>query len=134
MSGAECTQVLSLGSIVGGRTPANRRWSDEIARLTKEVISACIGVVAIVNFNVTHVSGNITQPEFEGVRTGTYRESDSLLMVQVALAENAPDDPREYLLASLTQAVEAAERWADGRRIRFEAQPLLQIIEKVGRS
>ena len=128
-------EVLSLGSIIGGGTSANRAWSDEIARLTKDVISARTG--PSFNFSPDVVSartGNIIQPEFEGVRTGTYRKSDHLLMVQVALFEPAPENPRGYLLASLYQAVEAAEQWSAGRRrIAFQATPLLEIIERIER-
>jgi hypothetical protein len=132
---SEQTDVLSLGSIVGGSTSTNRAWRDEIARLTKDVISSRTGLVSTVHLNVVfHVAGNIIQPEFEGVRTGTYRKSDHLLMVQVALFEPAPSDPRRHLLASLHQAVEAAERWSAGRRIAFQAQPLLEIIERIERS
>lgn len=132
---AKQTDVLSLGSIIGGGTSTNRAWSDEIARLTKDVISARTGLVSTFHLNVVfHVAGNIIQPEFEGVRTGTYRKSDHLLMVQVALFEPAPENPRLHLLASLYQAVEAAEQWSAGRRrIAFQAQPLLEIIERIER-
>lgn len=122
-------KVFSIGSVVGGRTPGNRAWTDEIARLTMEAVAARAGVEAPLNLNVVfHVAGNLVQPEFEGVRTGTFRKAERLLMVQVSLAELAPANPRSELLSLLQSAVAEAEAWSKRRRLTFDREPFVRIL------
>ena len=125
----EQVKVFSIGSVVGGRTPSNRAWSDEIAQLTREAVAARAGVQAPLNLNVVfHVAGNLLQPDFEGVRTGTFRKAERLLMVQVALAETAPPKPRAELLTLLAHAVTEAEAWSNRRRVAFDREPFVRIL------
>lgn len=125
----EQVKVFSIGLVVGGRTPGNRAWTDEIARLTLEAVAARAGVEAPLNLNVVfHVAGNLVQPDFEGVRTGTFRKAERLLMVQVALAEPAPANPRAELLSLLQSAVAEAEAWSNRRRLAFDREPFVRIL------
>jgi hypothetical protein len=79
-------KTLSIGMIVGGRTFGNRSWVGSIQQVMKDVIAAPEGVDSDINVNVEfHVPGNFLTPEFDGVRTGTFRKAGSLLKVQVAL-------------------------------------------------
>lgn len=128
----EETGVFSIGSVVGGRTASNRSWIDEIARLTRDVAAARVGVDSTLSINVVfHVAGNILQPDFEGVRTGTFRKVDSLLVVQVALPEGAPPLPRQALLALLDRAVVVAQGWSVRRRVPFDPEPFRRILRAV---
>jgi hypothetical protein len=102
----EEARVFSIGSVVGGRTANNLAWIDEIARLTSDVAAARVGVGSTLNLNVVfNVAGNLLRPDFEGVRTGTFRKADSLLMIQVALPEVVPPLPRQALLALLERVI-----------------------------
>lgn len=125
----EQAKVFSIGSVVGGRTAGNRAWTDEIARLTSEVVAARAGMEAPLNLNVVfHVAGHLIQPDFEGVRTGTFRKAQRLLMVQVALAEAAPAEPRAELLALLEDAVAEAEAWSLRRQVVFDREPFTRVL------
>ncbi len=128
----EDVQVFSIGSVVGGRTASNRGWTDEIAQLTRDSIGARAGLQARVNLNVVfHVAGNLIQPDFEGVRTGSYRKAQSLLMVQIALSEAAPSAPRLELLSLLEDAFAEAEAWSRSRRLAFDREPFMRILERL---
>lgn len=125
----EQAKVFSIGSVVGGRTAGNRAWTDEIARLTSEVVAARAGMEAPLNLNVVfHVAGNLIQPDFEGVRIGTFRKAQRLLMVQVALSEAAPPEPRPELLGLLEDAVAEAESWSIRRRVAFDREPFTLVL------
>ena len=56
-----------------------------------------------------HVPGNILSPEFQGVRTGTFRKADRHLMVQVVVPNDPPADPYAYCLHAIGDAVDAAQ-------------------------
>ncbi len=126
---AESTRALSIGIIIGGRTPRNRAWIDELNKLTEDVMRVRADIEAPLNLNVVfHVAGNLLQPEFEGVRTGSFRKADMLLMVQVALVESAPSNARAHLLAMMKIAVAEAETWSLRKRLAFDREPLMRIL------
>ncbi|MBX9472846.1 hypothetical protein [Microcella sp.] len=130
----ERAPVFSIGLVVGGRTPSNLAWTHEIAMLTKDVIAVRAGVESPLHLNVVfHVAGNLLQPEFEGVRTATFNKADAALMVQVALVESAPADPRAELISLLDSAVEEAEAWSKRRGIAFDREPFAQMLGLVVR-
>jgi hypothetical protein len=83
---AEPVHVLSIGSIIGGSTAANRPWRDAVLELMRKVADGREGVASTLNVNVVfQIPGNILKPDFEGVRTGSFSKKDRHLMVQVAL-------------------------------------------------
>ena len=133
MSGlGEPVKVLSLGSVVGGRTLANRGWSEAIRGLTREVADHREGVSSDINVNVEfHVPGNLLRPEFEGVRTGAFRKSDSLIKVQVALPEEPPADPRAFLLTCVWEALEAVDLWSRRRKLNVSTSNLRALVAEV---
>ena len=109
----ETIPALSIGSIVGGRSPGTARWREAITKLTGEVAAAARDVDSLLNVNVIfQVPGNILKPDFDGVRTGYFSKKESSLIVQAALPEDAPDDVDDYLKRMLDAAVDEAERWA----------------------
>jgi hypothetical protein len=128
----EPAEVLSIGSVVGGSTPANRRWRDAIGELTHAVADARADIASPLNVNVVfQVPGNVVQPDFDGARTGRYSKADRLLLVQVALPKEAPDDPDGYLRAALADAIGEAEEWARRRSIAPDLGALRELAARV---
>jgi hypothetical protein len=131
----ERAHVLSNGVVIGGRTPANRPWAEELARLMPEVSAASDGLVSRLNVNVvSHIAGNLVRPEFVGLRTGSYRRTDSLRMVQVAVADSPPEDSRPALISMLREAVAEAERWSAKKCLPFSPEPFDRIFEALAAS
>ena len=128
----EPAQALSIGVIIGGSTPENARWRAGIQSLTRRIIAARGDMTTPLNVNVVfQVPGDILQPEFVGVRTGSYRKRDSLLMVQVALPAEEPPDVDGVLMALVSEAIAEAERWALRRRVAHDLQPVRALISGV---
>ncbi|MDM7855844.1 hypothetical protein [Cellulomonas alba] len=128
----DSARVVSIGILVGGRTPANRAWVTALHQLMLDVATLREGAVADVNVNGEfHVPGNHLVPDFEGVRTGAFRRADSLLKVQVALPASAQDDPRAALLTSLSKSIDAFEAWAAKRRRDAGVSDLRQLIDRL---
>lgn len=124
----EPVHPLSIGSVVGGPTPANAGWRQAIRELALAVQDARADTASPLNVNIVfHVHGNVVQPDYEGVRTGRYSEADRLLMVQVALPETAPDDPGAYLRAQAMRALDEAEAWS-AKRGRGESLDSLRAV------
>jgi hypothetical protein len=127
----EPVQVLSIGSVVGGATPANRLWRDAIRDLTSRIIEARSEVQSPLNVNVVfQVPGNVISPDFQGTRTGRFSKQDSLLMVQVALPEQVPEETTTYLKNAIYSAIDEAERWAQGRRKPHDLSHLRAIVDR----
>jgi hypothetical protein len=125
----EPVEVLSVGSVVGGSTPTNRRWRDAIAELTRAVAEARTEIASPLNVNVVfQVAGNVVQPDFEGARTGKFSKANRLLLVQVALPAEVPDDPESYLRGALSDAIDEAEGWARERSIAPDLQVLRELV------
>jgi len=125
----EAPEALSIGMIIGGRTPANRPWIEAIQGLMNEVKAARTKTTFDLKLNVEfQVPGNHLDPDFEGVRTGAFRRSESLLKIQVAIPPQAPADPRRDLLAFLGAAVDAADRWAVAKRRTFDTSSLRALV------
>jgi hypothetical protein len=128
----EPAEVLSIGSVVGGSSHLNRPWRDAVNRLMNRVAEARSSAVSPLNVNVVYqIPGKILQPEFEGVRTGSFRKKDSLLLVQVALPEAVPDDVDADVLQRLKDAVDEAEVWAKQRRVADDLRVIKQIVESL---
>lgn len=128
----EPAEVLSIGSVVGGSTSTNRRWREAIGELTHAVADARADIASPLNVNVVfQVPGNVVQPDFEGARTGRYSKADRLLLVQVALPDEVPDDPDGYLREALTDAIGEAEEWARRRSIAPDLGALRELAARV---
>jgi hypothetical protein len=128
----EPVEVLSIGSVIGGSTSTNRRWRDAIGELTRAVADARTNVASPLNVNVVfQVPGNVVRPDFEGARTGRYSKADRLLLVQVALPGEVPEDPDDYLRAALSDAIGEAEEWARRRSIASDLGALRKLAARV---
>lgn len=128
----EPVEVLSVGSVVGGSTPTNRRWRDAISELTRAVAEARTEIASPLNVNVVfQVPGSVVQPDFEGVRTGRFSKGDRLLLVQVALPDEVPDSPDSYLRGALSNAIDEAEGWARRRSLAPDLQALRELVARL---
>ncbi len=128
----EPVKVLSLGSVIGGRTLANSGWSEAIRALTREIAAHRDGVESDINVNVEfYVPGNLLQPEFEGLRTGAFRKSDTLIKVQVALPEQPPAVPRDHLLSLVREALDVVDQWASRRKLAVNTGSLRALLANV---
>ena len=128
----EPTPALSIGVIIGGSTPENVRWCDAIRRLTRRIIEIRGDTTSPLNVNVVfQVPGDISQPEFVGVRTGSYRRRDSLLMVQVAVPAQESTDVDGALLQMVSDAIDEAGRWAQRRRVASDLEPVRDLVSRL---
>lgn len=129
---SEPALVLSIGTIVGGRTAANKPWREALNQLGESVAAARSGASSPVNVNVVfHIPGNFLKPEFEGTRTGSYRRADSLLMVQVAVPEGPVEDCFAWAVAALRKAIGTAEGWASRRKVATGLPSLYAIVSQL---
>jgi hypothetical protein len=127
----EPAKLLSIGTVIGGATAANRGWREPIRDLSSRVSRARDGLCAPLNLNVVfHIPGHILQPEFKGVRTGSYSRARSLLMVQVTLPEQPPDEPLDHLTHAVLLAIDEAGHWAERRRVAIDLSTLRLAIER----
>ncbi len=110
--------VFSIGSIEGGSSPSTAIWRDALRRLTRRVADLRENIDSPLNMNVVfQIPGNLLRPDFEGVRTGHFSKKERLLMVQVALPDEPPEDVDADLKSKLLAAVDEAERWARKRHL-----------------
>ena len=83
--GTEVAAVLSVG-ILASQSTESQAWVGAVKALGRAVAAAREGTVTPLNVNVVfQVSGNYTEPEFAGVRTGRYQRSTNHLLVQAAV-------------------------------------------------
>jgi hypothetical protein len=111
-------------------------WVDAVKAVGRAVAAARDGTVAPLNVNVVfHVSGKYTEPEFSGVRTGTYKRSTNHLLMQAAvpatMIADTSRDPDATVRELLRLAIAEAETWARRRRLAESLDSLRLIAESV---
>src|ERR1051325_4747059 len=122
--------VLSVGTIFGG--PEQNSWRQPLRELTRRVALLRSGVDSPLNLNVVfHVPGSVIAPDYRGLRTGSFRRKDSLLMVQVALPPEVPGDAGAFLRAAMVAAVDEAMLWASRKRKSIDLSNLRALAERV---
>jgi hypothetical protein len=127
---SEPTRVLSVGAVLGG--PEAQPWRDSVHGLMRRVTVLREGIESQLNVNVVfHVPGRHLKPEFAGVRTGSFRKRDSLLMVQAALPPDLPADPASYLQDVMVSAVDEAEAWSVRKRKGFDTTALHELVRRL---
>lgn len=122
-------KAISVGVIVGGVTAESKVWRETVTRLSRD-LSGIAGQLESdfrINFEF-QVPGHITSPDFQGVRTGTFRKADRHLKIQIAVPNDPPGDPYAYCVHSIGDAVDAAEAWSVRRRIEFDAAPFRAVL------
>lgn len=110
---SEPVAALSISSVLGGSTSENRGWVNAIKDIRREVIGLRFGMTSPINADIEfHIPGNLLMPDYEGVRTGSFRKVDSLLKVQVALPAKSPVDARSVLINYIWAAMDAIDAWS----------------------
>jgi hypothetical protein len=118
---------LAIGSVVGGGF-ADKEWRRAITVLAKRVIEIRDDYESPLSVNVIyHVPGEVVPKEFLGVRTGHYSSAKGWLIVQAAVPEHPAGDADAEVRQLLWQAVDAAERFAERRKIA-DALPNLRRL------
>lgn len=131
MSGQE-PQPLSIGAVFGGTPDLDKAWDPGITRIMNAVIQARYGTTTPLAVNVVyHVTGELLQAEFSGVRTGTFSRKRMLLMVQAAVPPEPVDDRRRVLLGLLQDAVDEAEKFALRRKLASGLPEIRAIVQAV---
>lgn len=125
--------ALSIGAVAGG-TRASRAWEVAVKRLGKRVIEMRAGVVSPLNLNVVfQIPGELSQPNFTGVRTGRFLASEPKLLVQVALPPEPVADADAEALELLGAAVSEGERFAAVKGISDAGlAEIRQLVKRVG--
>lgn len=122
-------KALSVGVIVGGFTAQSKVWREVLMRLSRDLSGLAGHLESEFRINVEfHVPGSILSPEFQGVRTGTFRKADRHLKVQVAVPNDPPADPYAYCLHAIGDAVDAAQAWSVRRHVEFDAEPFRSVL------
>ncbi|HEU4806710.1 MAG TPA: hypothetical protein VFT01_00485 [Homoserinimonas sp.] len=128
----EHIDALSISTVIGGQTPRNRGWVEAIRALRRDIIVAREGVISGINIDVEfHIPGNHFAPDYEGIRTSTFRKAHSLLKLQVALPPTAPLDPRPVLIEFMWASLDAVDAWALAKHRSVDTGPLRGIVAAV---
>lgn len=101
-------------------------------RLSRSVSGLRYQLESELNLNVEfQVPGHLLTPDFQGVRTGSFRKAERLLKIQVALPVNPPENPYAYGVQAIRDSIDEAEAWARRRRIEFAASPFRSLLALV---
>jgi hypothetical protein len=108
----EDRRVLMIGAVLGDSHDETMLWSKAIGTLSQTVQALSADLNSPVKVIVMyHVDGRLAPNEFEGVRTGRFTETKSLLVIQAAVSGGPADDRRGVLVSLLSDAVSEAERY-----------------------
>jgi hypothetical protein len=128
-------KALSVGVIVGGLTAQSKDWREALTQLSRDLSGIAGRLESDFRINVEfQIPGNIASPEFQGVRTGTFRKADRHLKVQIAVPNDPPADPYAYCVHAIGDAVDAAEAWSVRRRVAFDAEPFRSLLALLNES
>jgi len=104
--------ALSIGAIEGG-PGSSQEWLDAVVGIGKQIMGVVEGTTSPLAVNVVYqIPGRYLEPEFEGVRSGTFSRKESFLVVQVALPMKPVANASDEVFAFLRDAVAVAEDFA----------------------
>ena len=123
--------VLSIGA-VQDLSPEINAWWAEIRRLALAVQEIRQGTPdGPLNVNVVfHIEGGLVQPEFRGVRSGSYSKRTKHLMIQVAIEHDVSVDKRQKVVELFRAAISEAEEYAKRKRIADDLSYLWDIADR----
>lgn len=129
----ETVHALSIG-LIKDTTFSTKPWQEAVLTLGRAVTKVRGDAPSPLNVNVVYqVGGTMIDAEFSGVRTGSFRRKDSLLMVQVGIPlteANADVDEAETIVRErLLAAIAEAEAWARKRRLADDLGQLRVIAD-----
>ncbi|WP_143448889.1 hypothetical protein [Kineosporia sp. A_224] len=124
--------ALTLGAVLGDSDTQSMTWSRTIGSLSLETRALSAGVASPLCVNVVfHVDGRLAPNEFQGVRTGRFSMSKSLLVVQAAVQHELTANPRATLVGLLEQAIVEAESYAAKKQIANELPELRDVLDQL---
>jgi hypothetical protein len=133
----ESWHPLYVGSVIGGKNPANTgivTALDRLSQIVKGVGWHDEGDESGVDL-VFHVSGPLLAAPYTGMRTGRYSKTERLVGVQIAVPVELENQPPEQVLPVLADsAVEAAELAAATLAKRKNALPVRLAVDVARRA
>ena len=127
--------VLSLGSVAGGVGSRPRAWSEAVSRMSIQIRNFRVDVDSPLRVNVVfHISGEVVDIDFTGVRTGRYSKADRALMIQVAVPDEEPKNYEPVLLGLLDDALDEAARFARKKGLAEDLSELRSIVAQLKNS
>lgn len=125
--------VLAIGAVLGDSDADSMVWSRAIGVLAAQATRMGAGVESPVQISIQfHVDGRLAANDFVGVRLGRFNTRNSRLVVQVAVPREPVQDKSAYLIARLSEALEAAERFAVSRGYLGGLPQLKRLAAKLG--
>ena len=119
---------LSIGTVIGGWSEAKRAWDEAFHAIDGRLTPAMAGLTVPLNLNVVyHLPGEISSPDWTGVRTSSYSRKLAVLMVQVSVPPGMPPDPGGFIRDTLSAAIDAAEEWAARRHVKADIATLRSL-------
>lgn len=126
MSAPAPPPVLSIGCVQGGTATRARLWAEAAMSLSRRVRELREGATSPLALNVVfHVAGEVSSPDFVGVRTGRFDRKASELLVQTAVPDEVPQDRDALLLDLIDEAIEKATEFA--LRKKLTEAPLAEL-------
>lgn len=121
-----------MGTIIGGLTIESRIWRAALMQLSRDISQLREQLESELNINVEfHVPGHILAPEFQGIRTGTFRKADRHLKIQVSVPVHPPEDPYACAVKAMREAIGAVVPWSQRRHIAFDPEPFLSLLAQL---
>ena len=125
--------VLSIGA-VSDLSPEINAWWAEIRRLALAVQEVRQGMPEPdhpLNVNVVfHIEGGLVQPDFRGVRSGSYSKRTKHLMIQAAIEHDVTVDKRQKVVDLFKESIREAEKYARKKRIADDLPYLWSIADE----
>ncbi|HEX4441934.1 MAG TPA: hypothetical protein VHZ81_00040 [Galbitalea sp.] len=123
---------IETSQIWGGRNEFNEAWQpllSNLARLISELGGQFEGSPRIwIEFLM---AGTIWEPEFEGVRTGSYYRTTDQLKIQVTLPQSPSSDRGAYFAERMRSVLQEAEAWGIRRKQPVDLRPLVGVIRRL---
>ena len=134
----ETVHALSIG-LIKDTTLSTKPWQEAVLTLGRAVTKVRGDASSPLNVNVVYqVGGTMIDAEFSGVRTGSFRRKDSLLMVQVGIplteANADVDDAATIVRERLLAAIAEVEAWARKRKLADDLGQLRVIADQAIRA
>src|SRR5215467_15402352 len=99
-------------SVMAGGTVGTRPWKETIRTISRRVAAIGSEYHAPLALHVVfQIPGEVLRPDFTGVRTGAFSRRAMSLVLQAAVPDAGAQDREAWVLATLREAVDAAERF-----------------------
>jgi hypothetical protein len=129
---------IQIGSIVGG--PSQAEWlvgsvADHLACAVEIFEGAYVDAKEGVLQLVFHFEGTIVNPEFHGLRTGTFSRKYRSVLIQIAVWR---DQQKElgfplFLCQMLKDAIPVGAKYLRKKKIPFSERPHLELVNALER-